>query len=262
MSEGFQHQNLKGNPPTLFVLMGASNLARGYDGIADCLRNVLGPQTVEILAAMGPGRGYCAEGGILNARYAPILRSGILEAAEGLKTARGCRVLALITDIGNDIMYGVSAEEIIASLDCIFKKLRAMQAEVLVTSIHVDLEHDVGEDLFNLLARIFYPKSSLTWKQAIVEVRKVNHFLESRSVNEIHLIRGMEAYCGGDRIHYSLDKSFKGWTRVLEKCFGLLGAAPSFKIHPLEMLRSLWLNFLRVFCVDMLHVRRPRPGLY
>ena len=107
--------------PYLFVLMGASNLARGYGALAHCLVRCLAPDPVEILHAMGPGRGYCAEGGIFNVTYPAIGSSGILESAsERAQKAR--RVLALITDIGNDIMYGVSARVLTACLETLLQK--------------------------------------------------------------------------------------------------------------------------------------------
>ena len=65
--------------------------------------------------AMGPGRGYLSRGGILNTVYSPILNCGILEAARN-KKIKDQLVVALITDIGNDIMYGVSSEKIIDGL--------------------------------------------------------------------------------------------------------------------------------------------------
>ena len=56
----------------LFLFMGASNLSRGYSLLTRYLSRCLGVKNIEFLNALGPGRGFCAKGGIFNFIYPPI----------------------------------------------------------------------------------------------------------------------------------------------------------------------------------------------
>ena len=64
----------------LFVLLGASNLARGYSALTQQISQNI--SQVEFVNAMGPGRGYCARGGLLNFTYSPIGECRVMESAE------------------------------------------------------------------------------------------------------------------------------------------------------------------------------------
>ena len=105
--------------PVLFIFLGASNLARSFYGLKRCIERCILPRPASFVHAMGPGRGYVSRGGILNAIYSPILNCGIFEAVRK-KRIENQQVVALITDIGNDIMYDVSPEKIIGGLQYIF----------------------------------------------------------------------------------------------------------------------------------------------
>ena len=77
-------------------------------------QNVLKKNKTEFLNALGPGRGFCARGGIFNITYSPIQGSQVIESAEK-KSKEALHTVVLFTDIGNDLMYGVSADTLIAS---------------------------------------------------------------------------------------------------------------------------------------------------
>ena len=62
--------------------MGASNLARGYSMLTHHLSECLKKNKIEFFNALGPGRGFCARGGIFNITYSPIQDSQVIESAE------------------------------------------------------------------------------------------------------------------------------------------------------------------------------------
>ena len=120
----------------LFILLGASNLARSFHGLKYCIERCIFPRPAIFMHAMGPGRGYLSRGGILNAVYSPILNCGILEAVRNKKMKKQ-QVVALITDIGNDIMYGVSSEKIINGLQYLLNALGEFKTNIFI--IHLSL---------------------------------------------------------------------------------------------------------------------------
>lgn len=243
----------------LFVLLGASNLARGYSALT---RNI--SQSVsgcEFLNALGPGRGYCAEGGLFNFTYSPI---GECRVMDKVRAQQGRRIAVLLTDIGNDIMYGVPEQSLVECLDTLIEKSLQLNAEVFVTSIHVDVRKDMGKASFKLLKAIFYPNSLVTYDKADSAVKKLNHYLEEKSAqNErVHLVSGLGEFCGMDKIHYSLFKSHLAWSRVAHAMLQELGIKPSANIGLGTMAVSLCSNLNRLITSDMLRMMKKPKGFF
>ena len=245
----------------LFVLLGASNLARGYSALIRHIpRNI---SSSEFLNALGPGRGYCARGGLLNFTYSPISECGVMKSAK-VYAERGFRMAVLLTDIGNDIMYGVPESTLIESLDTLIEKSLKMNAEVFMTSIHVDVSKDMGKTSFKLLKSIFYPNSPVTFDQADSAVKKLNHYLVEKSLqNErVHLVNGLGAFCGLDKIHYGLFKSHLAWSRIANAMLLELGVKPVGKLGLGSMVASLCKNLNRLITSDMLRMIKKPKGFF
>lgn len=246
--------------PVLLAFLGASNLARGYTALSHFLARGLAPHPVECLAAMGPGRGYVASGGLWNITYPPIAQCGLLEAVRE-RAASGRNVAAFVTDIGNDIMYGVPADEIIGCLDKIFQTFDAVAGQVLVTPIPLDLEKDIGPGTFRRLRALYFPRSQVTLAQATRAVNEINAFIRTCRLARVHPLEGMEAFRGFDKIHYAVLRNAPAWTRVGEEMLHLFQARPRFprRIGCGRMLHSFGCNAGRLIFMDALRLR-PRPG--
>tara|TARA_B100000686_G_scaffold330017_1_gene391782 strand:- start:387 stop:1151 length:765 start_codon:yes stop_codon:yes gene_type:complete len=247
--EGSKHSG------SLFVLLGASNLARGYCALTQHIsKNISG---AEFVSALGPGRGYCTQGGFLNFSYSPIGECQIMEQAK-VYNKRGFRMTVLLTDIGNDIMYGVPEQFLIECIDTLIEKSLQLDAEVFVTSIHVNVYKDMGEISFKLLKAVFYPNSLVTINQADSVVKKVNHYLkEKSSQNErIHLISGLGKFCGMDKIHYSLFKSHIVWSRIANTMLQSKSTPNTSNIGLGSMAVSLFKNLTNLVTFDIFKVKR------
>jgi hypothetical protein len=241
--------------------MGASNLARGYSALANCLVRSLAPNPVEILHAMGPGRGYSAEGGIFNIRYPSIGSSGILKSASAQRE-KYHRVIALITDIGNDIMYGVPVSEIIACLRDLLEKLAAIDADVFVHPIPLDFSKDVSKRQFRLLRSVFYPNSQVDYSKAKDAVCAVNEFLREQAGGRVHLLPSAKDFMGVDKIHYSVFRSHKAWSLVAHEMLRVLDAPRPRKIGWGSTLNSLFAHVGRLVFCDMIAVKQKSPQTF
>jgi len=252
---------MQGSEHDLFVLLGASNLARGYSALTRHISKNISAS--EFLNALGPGRGYCARGGLLNFTYSPIGECSVMKSAK-VYAERGFRVTVLLTDIGNDIMYGVPESTLIEALDTLIEKSLKMNAEVFLTSIHVDVSNDMGKTSFKLLKSIFYPNSPVTFDQADSAVKKLNHYLAEKSLqNErVHLVSGLGEFCGMDKIHYGLFKSHLAWSRVANAMLLELGVTPAGKVGLGSMVASLCKNLNRLITSDMLRVIKKPKGFF
>ncbi len=235
----------------LCILLGASNLSRAYHGFVKYLERCLHPRPVRFLNALGPGRGYCAPGGVLNIVYPPIGACGILDKA---CMAREEPILALVTDIGNDIMYDIPARQIIDRLDKLFAKLKARNAVVLATLIPRYLEKEMDDFHFRCLRAAFFPNSQVEMLSATAAVREINSFLQSEAAGRITLISDLEDFYWFDKIHFSPIKMHKAWTRIAKAMLTAMEVETSGEISLPEMLSSLGSHMFRLTMSDMLRV--------
>ena len=241
--------------------MGASNLARGYSALVNCLIHCLRPHPVEVLHAMGPGRGYCAKGGVFNVVYPPIGVSGILNAA-GERAQNARQVTALITDIGNDIMYNVPTVEIISCLRSLMQELDAMEAEVFVNPIPLVIEEDVSEFQFRILRAVFFPHSPVDYLGAADAVREINGFLQDAAGGCIHLLPSAKQFCGADKIHYSMLHSHEAWSRIVDAVCCVLPVKQTERVSRLSVWHSFFSNMGRLVFCDMVPIRNKIPGTF
>ncbi len=246
----------------LFVLLGASNLARGYSALTRKISQNI--SHVEFVNAMGPGRGYCAREGMFNFSHPSIDECRVMESVD-VYAKQGWRIAVLLTDIGNDIMYGVPDASLVECLDRLIEKsLQWKNAEVIVTSIHVDVSKDLGKTTFKLLRAIFSPKSAVTFDQADSAVKKVNRYLEekSRQNGRVHLVSGLGAFRGMDKIHYSLQKSHLVWSGVSNAMLSALGLASTGNIKLGSMAVSFCQGLNRLIASDMLRIVKKPKGFF
>jgi hypothetical protein len=249
------------DPEFIFVLLGASNLARAYSALTRHISNNI--SKARFINALGPGRGYCARGGLLNFSYTPIGECRVMASAEGF-VRQGGRLAVLVTDIGNDIMYGVPDQTLIECLDELIDKTLQWDGEVFLTSIHVDVSRDMGKISFKLLKKIFYPKSLVTFDQADSAIKKINYYLleKSNQNKEVHLLSGLEAYCGMDKIHFSLWKSHIAWSYIANEMLMALDVTPAGNIGPTSAAISLCGNLKRLIASDMLRIIKKSKGFF
>jgi hypothetical protein len=235
----------------LFLFMGASNLARGYSLLTRYLSKCLEVKNIEFLNALGPGRGFCAKGGMFNFIYPPIQDCQVIEAVD--QKTKNTRVV-LITDLGNDLMYGVTADSLIECLDMLIDRMLKWNAEIFLTSIHINIKKDISRTIFYILRFIFYPRSKINFEEADLLITKVNCYLEekTRKNKKVHLITGMESYVGLDKIHYSLLKMHKAWSKVTDEIFCALNIPATKKLGLTDGITSVLANLKRLIFCDIL----------
>src|SRR3974377_1647031 len=90
--------------------LGAGNLTRGFWSVVSVSRAAWGPE-IQVLAALGRGRSYGAPSRLVVRRLPGILDSGLWRT---LETLPKLPTRAVVTDVGNDIVYGFSAEQTLA----------------------------------------------------------------------------------------------------------------------------------------------------
>jgi len=120
-------------PPAIarVVALGASNLTRGLHTVVSAARAEWGPE-VEVVAALGHGRCYGAQSRVLIRTLPAILQAGLWRQLESFSAAP---TRALVTDVGNEILYGFSAEQTVASVEEAVVRLQQFNRDIVLTDL-------------------------------------------------------------------------------------------------------------------------------
>ncbi|MGV7220420.1 MAG: hypothetical protein ACQ9MH_02695 [Nitrospinales bacterium] len=246
------------NLPVNIILLGASNLSRGYYGLTRCIKKNLHPQPVVFLNAIGPGRAYCARGGVFNASYPPIGSIPIVSELEKLGQNE-CHKIVLLSDIGNDIGYGIPAKKIIIELEKIVGKFEDMQADILICPIPSTLINKLTPQAFKFLKAIFFPRSEVTLSEALESIQKVNNFVKNDLCGRVTVINGLESYISLDLIHYGIFNFGKVWSKIAEEILKTQGIKIRKTISLTQAIPSYMLNMKRVIFTDILKMNQKSP---
>src|ERR1017187_5196674 len=142
--------------PVLFALFGASNLTLCLPSAINHLLLRFGSRRLRLYVAHGIGRSYGIEAGILGFQLPGIVQCGLLDALEDAKKAdQTCSVLALVTDIGNDIMYGIAPDLLNDWVARIISRLSQLDATIVVTSVPLQGLLRLPAWQFHLFRRLF-----------------------------------------------------------------------------------------------------------
>lgn len=249
------------NLPVSIILLGASNLSRGYYSLTRCIKRNLEPRPVSFLSALGPGRAYCAFGGVMTAVYPPIGSSQIFSGAKG-QPQTASRKIALITDLGNDIMYGIPPGKIIAEIKNILQRLEDMDADALITPIPSTLVSQLTPSAFRFLKAVFFPRSKVERLEVIAAVQKINQAMEEGLGCRVTVISGLENFMGWDKIHYGLCHFGVVWSRIAEEILRALGIGIREKISGSQVIPSYIMNMKRLIFSDILRLTRKGPEFF
>src|SRR5262245_34001192 len=194
------------------VALGASNLTRGFQTVVSTARAEWGPG-VEVLAALGHGRSYGATSRLIFRSLPGILDSGLwreLESRPRVPT-RG-----LITDVGNDILYGFSAERTLAWVEEALRRMERVTQDIVVTALPLASIRRLSRAKFLLFRSILVPSCRLSLAQVLDRAEGVNEGLGKLSSSHgVRLIRLDPAWYGFDPIHIRPSLWRRAWQEIL-----------------------------------------------
>jgi hypothetical protein len=156
------------------VAIGASNLTGGFPTVVATARSAWGPD-VEIVAAQGLGRSYGATSAFLVRRLPGILQCGLWRQ---LASAPAVPTRALVTDVGNDIVYGFPAEQILSWVDEAVTRLAKVSDDIVLTGLPMDSVRRLPPKVFLALRSVLTPSSRLTYTEAMATAEHVQAGLE------------------------------------------------------------------------------------
>lgn len=194
------------------VVLGASNLTRGFQTVVLEARSTWGPD-VEVLAAHGLGRSYGASSRVLVRTLPSILQSGVWQALDSLPEA-GTR--AFVTDIGNDILYGYSAEQILAWVEEAVVRLQRVASDITLTDLPLESIRRLSGARFVVFRSIFFPACRLSLAQALEVAEAVSAGLAKLCASRgVRFVRLPCSWYGLDPIHIRWSLWGSVWQEIL-----------------------------------------------
>ena len=217
------------------VALGASNLTRGFQTIVSSARSVWGPN-VEVLAALGHGRSYGAPSRFLFRTLPGILKSGLWAELERRPQAV---TRALVTDVGNDILYGFSVERTLGWVEKVLIRLGRVTKDIVLTDLPLASVYRLSHIKFLAFRSMLVPSCRLTMDQVIDRAERVNEGLGKLSAAYgVKLFHLDSTWYGFDPIHVRPSRWRSAWQQIL-------GVPPETKSSGGAMVESLKLYFMR-----------------
>ncbi len=216
------------------AILGASNVTVGLPRIVRLIETGF-PGRLQIDVAHGHGRSWGQWSRVLMRGLPGHLQSEIWDDA-----GRPAVTHALLTDIGNDLLYGVDADRIAGWVRDCAKRLATSGAEVVLTQLPVQSVESLSAVRFGVFRTLFFPGSRLTREAAIVGARRLD-----RAIAEIGAELG--AVCvtlrpdwyGIDPIHIRRGARDGAWREMLAHFSGWAAEQRSERRSRIDSLR-LW----------------------
>jgi hypothetical protein len=194
------------------VLLGASNLTRSFPTVVATALRTWG-EPVEILAAMGHGRSFGQDSAVMGRKISGIFPCALwqdLQSRPALPTA------ALVTDIGNDLLYGVPPAQLMDWVEKCLDRLEDAGAAIVVTQMPIESVERLSEARFRFFRRLFFPRSRMTLIEAKALVRGFNErLLGVGDARKIPVIPVSGAWYGFDPIHLKRRVLREAWPTLL-----------------------------------------------
>lgn len=196
-----------------FVVLGASNVTRGFDALVARVRGAhRGP--VEILAAHGCGRSFGLESRFLWVReLVSIDACGLWSAL----AERSTPTHALVCDIGNDLAYGVPPATVAGWVERAVDRLLEAGARVVVAGLPLSSLDRLGPVRFEVTRALFFPGRSIELKAMVEAAHDLNERLSiSMRSRTVQFVAPKPQWFGLDPVHVRPSAVGEAWSTYLE----------------------------------------------
>ena len=212
-------------PSQRAIILGASNVRGSLPLILGLLRGRAGGP-VEALAACGHGRSYGAWSRFLGVRRLP----GI--AGCGLWRDLGRRsplpTFALVTDVGNDLIYGAGVERTAGWVEACLDRLASQRAEIVIIPLPLARLERLSGRQVRLAVSLLFPGREAPWPALLDRAGELDERLRRMGRERgARLIEPEADWYGLDPIHLRRCVRREVWTRAISP-----GAGPHAPTSP------------------------------
>jgi hypothetical protein len=197
-------------PPALrVVLLGASNVRLSFPHVLTCLRRLAGGP-LEVLGAFGHGRSYGAWSRVLWVRWLPgITQCGLWEE---LERRPPMPTLALVTDVGNDLVYGEMPETVAGWVGTCLDRLERHGAKILLTGMPIENVEFLSPLGYYAVRSILFPGRGVSRSALLERARDLDGRLrEMGRARGAHTVQPEASWYGIDPVHVRRGKRREAW---------------------------------------------------
>src|SRR3954463_14296552 len=134
------------------ILLGASNVTRSFPTVVATARQTWS-EPIEIMAAMGHGRSYGQDSWCFGRKIPGIFSCALWQ---DLQNRKPLPTAALVTDIGNDMLYGISSDQLLDWVERCLDRLVEAGAATILTQMPIESIERLGERRFQFFRRLFF----------------------------------------------------------------------------------------------------------
>lgn len=224
-------------PENRIILLGASNLTLSLRLIIHLMQQRFGGPS-EVLAAIGHGRAYGVASQMLSRGLPGIADCGLWRQLDSMEPRSA---YALLTDIGNDILYESAPEQILRRVEWCVAQLQQQPAQIVVTNLPMASIESLSERRYTFFRNIFYPFCRLPRDETVSRARMVHRGLvDMASRRHFKLYEQESVWFGLDGIHVNYWQRRVFYQHILEQ-FPLPGNQQT----PVESKQELLLTWQR-----------------
>jgi hypothetical protein len=223
------------------VALGASNLARGFGALVAAARAGWGAP-FDVVSAFGPGRSYGMTSSLLGRRLPSILDCGLWTALDAQPPAR---TLALVTDVGNDILYEVEPARILEWVDEAVARVRCRAEEVAVAGLPLERIRRLSRAGFLFFRSVLVPQCRLSHAETLDRAEHVDAALRDLAARHgaRYVALPLEWY-GTDPVHVRASARVPAWSAIagLGCVHPRVRAWETFRLFMMKPDRRSWLG--------------------
>ncbi|MFT7619457.1 MAG: hypothetical protein ACI97A_003111 [Planctomycetota bacterium] len=215
------------------IVLGASNVARSITTVFQYARQ-FGDSGVDFYAAMGHGRSYGQSSRALGRRLPGILQSDLWQR---LKASPSHPTYSLITDVGNDLVYGASSSQLLTWVDECCDHLEANSTKIAITGLPLTGLKKLSPIAFAIMRTILFPKSKLQRPELFESAMEVDAGLRQIAQSRgAAFIEPDPDWYGLDPIHIKFSQMRSAWGKIFSQ-FGPTTESNKVAYSPLLGLR-------------------------
>lgn len=197
------------------VIIGASNVTFSLPVIWSTLCQSLS-ESFRLIVAAGHGRSFGMPNTVLGRTLPSILECGLWET---LANHESSMTHALVTDAGNDLLYGAGSTQTMDWVGETIDRLNECSSNVLITGLPIDALNGLSPRRFEFFRQLMFPQSTLTFESALTESENLHRqMLAAGDQQSVSSTTPDGNWYGLDPIHIRRRCRREAWEKYLSLC--------------------------------------------